>query len=217
MGSSPLARGLRRRIPGRPLPCGIIPARAGFTASRTRPAPWGRDHPRSRGVYVEIFSVVLLMHGSSPLARGLPGDTDPVDEAPRIIPARAGFTQRGSQESRSWGDHPRSRGVYCGGRDEILASWGSSPLARGLQGDHGGGRRVRRIIPARAGFTLPSRDHRPIPPDHPRSRGVYPDGYCGQPEVEGSSPLARGLQGRRGRKPLGEGIIPARAGFTGDR
>ena len=70
---------------------------------------------------------------------------------------------------------------------------GSSPLARGL-------RELRRcelagggIIPARAGFTTVHRVYGSQARDHPRSRGVYPDGFCGQPEVEGSSPLARGL------------------------
>ena len=50
-GSSPLARGLPDGSPRAGSPVGIIPARAGFTAS----APVGRsltgDHPRSRGVY----------------------------------------------------------------------------------------------------------------------------------------------------------------------
>ena len=51
-GSSPLARGLRRRRPARREARGIIPARAGFTCRR-RSRPGGRpDHPRSRGVYL---------------------------------------------------------------------------------------------------------------------------------------------------------------------
>ena len=54
--------------------------------------------------------------------------------------------------------------------------------------------RCRRIIPARAGFTLLS-----IAPCR---------------EVGGSSPLARGLQGGVAVGQVGDGIIPARAGFT---
>ena len=74
---------------------------------------------------------------------------------------------------------------------------GSSPLARGLRGCAPYGSLARRIIPARAGFTL-SRYQREGP-------------------GAGSSPLARGLRRpapalrTRGR------IIPARAGFTGER
>ena len=50
-GSSPLARGLRRRESHRVTSLRIIPARAGFTSPS--PLSWSavRDHPRSRGVY----------------------------------------------------------------------------------------------------------------------------------------------------------------------
>ena len=70
-GSSPLARGLRLLAsPARTLG-GIIPARAGFTASRPPYPPRGPDHPRSRGVYPSPAMITLGTTGSSPLARGL--------------------------------------------------------------------------------------------------------------------------------------------------
>ena len=50
-GSSPLARGLRRRAEWRPRASGIIPARAGFTRHPSNRPGARRDHPRSRGVY----------------------------------------------------------------------------------------------------------------------------------------------------------------------
>ena len=70
---------------------------------------------------------------------------------------------------------------------------GSSPLARGLQGITRDFRAGEGIIPARAGFTPPSRSRRPRRSDHPRSRGVYvrDPSHCG--DGQGSSPLARGL------------------------
>ena len=71
-GSSPLARGLPKRPEFR--------------------APICRDHPRSRGVYEIAAKVRLEDMGSSPLARGLPGDQGYRRRRPRIIPARAGFT-----------------------------------------------------------------------------------------------------------------------------
>ena len=91
--------------------------------------------------------------GSSPLARGLPLTGSSGTGSPRIIPARAGFTQ-----------------------DRLGAvntEHGSSPLARGLRrlSDHLG--MAARIIPARAGFTNPSAFENGIGKDHPRSRGVY--------------------------------------------
>ena len=50
-GSSPLARGLRRRLREPLQALGIIPARAGFTLIRTSLRGIPLDHPRSRGVY----------------------------------------------------------------------------------------------------------------------------------------------------------------------
>ena len=94
-GSSPLARGLhglRLVLGGR---AGIIPARAGFTGWRPRARPGRRDHPRSRGVYVDRITGDAVRAGSSPLARGLRAQ-DSRDRPPaRIIPARAGFTDPG--------------------------------------------------------------------------------------------------------------------------
>ena len=71
-----------------------------------------------------------------------------------------------------------------------------------------------RIIPARAGFTPRPSSPAPGPPDHPRSRGVYPHLWKGAGRLPGSSPLARGLLPQRIGARLDRGIIPARAGFT---
>ena len=71
-----------------------------------------------------------------------------------------------------------------------------------------------RIIPARAGFTIHVAISLVVAPDHPRSRGVYGTGGSQSGEPPGSSPLARGLHGPRGRPRGRQGIIPARAGFT---
>ena len=73
-------------------------------------AEW--DHPRSRGVYPDPFWHYDGGVGSSPLARGLLGDVLMFILMSRIIPARAGFTNKcGVVHSTLW-DHPRSRGVY---------------------------------------------------------------------------------------------------------
>ena len=91
---------------------------------------------------------------------------------------------------------------------------GSSPLARGLLALLGVLGEVARIIPARAGFTLPDdRDH-PSSADHPRSRGVYRRGAPDGGRDAGSSPLARGLPTGQAMRLALRGIIPARAGFT---
>ena len=111
-------------------------------------------------------------------------------------------------------DHPRSRGVYGPSCPTAPSIPGSSPLARGLPGRPRQQPRVRRIIPARAGFTPAWRYCISPSQDHPRSRGVY----CGSFEAVrcggGSSPLARGLPRPLGVRQAAAGIIPARAGFT---
>ena len=91
---------------------------------------------------------------------------------------------------------------------------GSSPLARGLLTYCAHGRPVRRIIPARAGFTLGRSGWTCALPDHPRSRGVYECGDNNRVYPAGSSPLARGLRNLIPTHRISVRIIPARAGFT---
>ena len=71
VGSSPLARGLQEHDPQRDLAARIIPARAGFTEPRSPTSRPLGDHPRSRGVYPPCLKCMIIIHGSSPLARGL--------------------------------------------------------------------------------------------------------------------------------------------------
>ena len=133
------------------------------------------------------------MTGSSPHARGLQGVRGQCAAGEGIIPARAGFTPRGSHPISAPADHPRTRGVYTG-RDRVTSIvTGSSPHARGLPQRHTHGLRGRRIIPARAGFTCEQLVARFTARDHPRTRGVYGPGLVGQAEQGGSSPHARGL------------------------
>ena len=131
-----------------------------------------------------------------------------------MIPACAGFTRRAVWRSRARTDHPRSRGVYVAPLAAVDQWAGSSPLARGLhhRRDHRG--HARRIIPARAGFTVRQPWRSPARPDHPRSRGVYAGLNIPAIWADGSSPLARGLRSSGGIIAKGAGIIPARAGFT---
>ena len=213
-GSSPLARGLRHHTPPSLVVVRIIPARAGFTCGLRGQCTSTWDHPRSRGVYAVCAVALRSAPGSSPLARGLLIRVGADSNPSGIIPARAGFTPRGSCASCERGDHPRSRGVYVRRIFSSSTGSGSSPLARGLRRD----RQVRcdpvRIIPARAGFTLPRGRTGRAYSDHPRSRGVYLPIACWFRITLGSSPLARGLLARVDPRAREGRIIPARAGFT---
>ena len=195
------------------------------------------DHPRSRGVYDRHPRPVGAEFGSSPLARGLlrqaNGQQEITGSSPLarglhgvaaadlvhdgIIPARAGFTRIGGRLFQRGKDHPRSRGVYLlpGGLDGDAQ--GSSPLARGLRKPPGEPFQSVRIIPARAGFTGGGGGGGGGDADHPRSRGVYSIMAIPKGVINGSSPLARGLQAGEKSKSIKYGIIPARAGFTSGR
>ena len=214
-GSSPHARGLQPVRPPDNDNARIIPARAGFTSPRTTRTSGRRDHPRTRGVYWEGVIKPIWDAGSSPHARGLQHGQDPRAVDGRIIPARAGFTGSSQAGSAPSADHPRTRGVYP--RFPAGPPWphGSSPHARGLRVARSYGRRGRRIIPARAGFTRPTRVTDAASPDHPRTRGVYVSGDALSGWGPGSSPHARGLLLHDTPTGVTEGIIPARAGFTG--
>ena len=213
-GSSPLARGLPLRDRSKEPVWGIIPARAGFTASAGAGRGLTGDHPRSRGVYKGAGSAPFGLYGSSPLARGLPLGELNAAAGDGIIPARAGFTPCSTAATGCGTDHPRSRGVYRLRRPRRRPPSGSSPLARGLHlRRHGPGTDLR-IIPARAGFTLSMVNVPFDNTDHPRSRGVYIN--CGRMSIagQGSSPLARGLPIGALDSSIKCRIIPARAGFT---
>ena len=152
--------------------------------------------------------------GSSPLARGLPDQVLQARVRRRIIPARAGFTNRRATPPPPGRDHPRSRGVYHPRGQHPCCPAGSSPLARGLHLVVHALRQHVRIIPARAGFTPRRRGRLPGRQDHPRSRGVYRASVGRECPKRGSSPLARGLHRPCCDRPPAWRIIPARAGFT---
>ena len=213
-GSSPLARGLPDKNCGAISIVRIIPARAGFTFKKDSFQDRAGDHPRSRGVYQCDLRGAGRDVGSSPLARGLLIAAWRGTIANRIIPARAGFTDQREDPGRAAQDHPRSRGVYGDDGEVRDVAYGSSPLARGLQPEHGARLRLNGIIPARAGFTPFSSAFLMTMRDHPRSRGVYENFYTPIHYADGSSPLARGLRVTFSRAPGNIGIIPARAGFT---
>ena len=153
-GSSPHTRGLLRGRGGGLQYRRIIPAHAGFTRKRKLVDREGADHPRTRGVYEDIWIPVVKAIGSSPHTRGLPrADPSPVARL-RIIPAHAGFTAGELGDGDGGQDHPRTRGVYALADPLIEANPGSSPHTRGLPPAHSRALSPRGIIPAHAGFTL---------------------------------------------------------------
>ena len=132
--------------------------------------------------------------GSSPLARGTQAPSLTQNGHGRLIPACAGNIQRAIQASWRWSAHPRSRGEHQFFATECPASRGASPLARGTLQRSPHRRRIRRLIPARAGNTVLRTRMRRRRPAHPRSRGEHPTMRLCPSVHMGSSPLARGTQ-----------------------
>ena len=108
--------------------------------------------------------------------------------------------------------HPRARGerLRIANRDDI--AHGSSPRARGTVLGLGVDTGFERFIPARAGNGPRRRSLTTGLTVHPRARGERWPGTADNMRTAGSSPRARGTEGRLGRGRLWRRFIPARAG-----
>ena len=171
-GSSPLVRGQLPVVQLQSVGRRIIPARAGPTHCLSCDGSDSTDHPRSCGANVTPITRYKQPRGSSPLVRGQPADVAPSAGQIRIIPARAGPTSKRRPAPATNSDHPRSCGanlVFC---FRLVFCLGSSPLVRGQPRDSSGFADGGRIIPARAGPTLPQAIRSALTQDHPRSCGA---------------------------------------------
>ena len=172
------------------------------------------DHPRSRGEYSTQQTSTRLMHGSSPLSRGILPPVVIAVQPWGIIPALAGNTFPVPRWPLTCWDHPRSRGEYVDRWNDRVRVFGSSPLSRGILTPHVGRVLARRIIPALAGNTTAVTCVRAWGWDHPRSRGEYAP-WTGHPSTHrGSSPLSRGIRSGILSLVVTVRIIPALAGNT---
>ena len=93
-GSSPLARGTRSQFLQMVRSGRLIPARAGNTPCPSQQMQARSAHPRSRGEHMRWICGGRRTPGSSPLARGTPRRAVSPSRPTRLIPARAGNTQR---------------------------------------------------------------------------------------------------------------------------
>ncbi len=213
-GSSPLARGGPLAALAARSRRGLIPARAGRTGPRDREPGAVGAHPRSRGADPSATFWTPLRRGSSPLARGGPDPGIRRRYAHGLIPVRAGRTPLSSSTANGSWAHPRSRGADPWTRLLVMASRGSSPLARGGLWVASMVRMGAGLIPARAGRTRARVIVWVTIGAHPRSRGA--DAGISEPALRtaGSSPLARGGLGKLGDLAGRVGLIPARAGRT---
>ena len=153
-GSSPLARRTRGILVHAGGGARLIPARAGNTSMRLLIAASPTAHPRSRGEHFQKGGrSLVVVSGSSPLARGTRQMRSLPSPDVRLIPARAGNTCVLALRPSLPSAHPRSRGEHGTGEGTSPANFGSSPLARGTHAVFEVAVGVERLIPARAGNT----------------------------------------------------------------
>ena len=151
----------------------LIPARAGNTQSvRSRPS-LSPAHPRSRGEHRGARIRIPFSPGSSPLARGTLGLRSAGGTRHRLIPARAGNTTSPQRRHVQRRAHPRSRGEHDAAVIHGTNSPGSSPLTKGTQQSSVHPSVTIRLIPARAGNTVPRIWSAVHFLAHPRSRGEH--------------------------------------------
>ena len=172
------------------------------------------DHPRACGANPFSGLAVALIAGSSPRVRGKQERAGLAGVLVRIIPARAGQTEKTNRPAAQSPDHPRACGANVrvgSGMGEVA---GSSPRVRGKLAVPCSAAAPCRIIPARAGQTRTTGTRTSTSPDHPRACGAN-HRQIGEFMAEpGSSPRVRGKLGVLGGECLAGRIIPARAGQT---
>ena len=146
--------------------------------------------------------------------RGTPAPGFDANSVPRIIPARAGNTDKSGWSAWRLADHPRACGEHNKGIRPGHKAAGSSPRVRGTPKQMRTPPGYGRIIPARAGNTRIFLLCVSVNADHPRACGEHRRSSCGEPRAAGSSPRVRGTRYRHWPGIIDTRIIPARAGNT---
>ena len=211
-GSSPHARGTRRRHPAPRLHPRFIPACAGNARRRRCPSRPISVHPRMRGEREPPKYTLETHDGSSPHARGTLDKPDQFIRAHRFIPACAGNARPDRMAMLTMTVHPRMRGERSTVGSAGFSPGGSSPHARGTRFAACAGRKLNRFIPACAGNATNGTGLPSSQTVHPRMRGERSIGLSSASHLVGSSPHARGTLGGLGRRRIGRRFIPACAG-----
>ena len=193
---------------------GLIPARAGKTATTNQPRGCRRAHPRAGGENRQRQRDNSDQAGSSPRGRGKPEGFDDVLEGEGLIPARAGKTSERSRDRRATGAHPRAGGENIPGERGVVLEGGSSPRGRGKLIGEPVDKLLAGLIPARAGKTNKFCRWLRDAGAHPRAGGENHEAATSIDPAHGSSPRGRGKPIVWSRLREIFGLIPARAGKT---
>ena len=113
MGSSPHARGAHKAGETTGGVVGVIPACAGSTERKPAFGFANGGHPRMRGEHGAPSLEVRVGAGSSPHARGAPGQLGVLERFDGVIPACAGSTLAVREVCEIERGHPRMRGEHA--------------------------------------------------------------------------------------------------------
>ena len=130
-GSSPWARGTQIGVGSQVNGRRFIPVGTGNTGYQQL-APWAiAVHPRGHGEHSYAARTGLTSRGSSPWARGTPGQFKTEDLHRRFIPVGTGNTYSDMTYCGDTSVHPRGHGEHISVRVSESHEDGSSPWARG--------------------------------------------------------------------------------------
>ena len=191
-GSSPRVRGKPHGPVLSGQERGLIPARAGKTASARTPSCARTAHPRACGENWDLTTEDIPALGSSPRVRGKPHELVFIDLSLGLIPARAGKTGRIRHVLGVAWAHPRACGENLRGGGRPSPFPGSSPRVRGKPKWEGARSPPSRLIPARAGKTGLLTNDRSARGAHPRACGENRQSGKTHALGPGSSPRVRG-------------------------
>ena len=192
----------------------FIPAHAGNTGPKRKPASATSVHPRACGEHPAGGLSGDHISGSSPRMRGTPAGAPCPCGRVRFIPAHAGNTLTAAIISTSVPVHPRACGEHGQRPARHRQGSGSSPRMRGTLGGQRALGIGQRFIPAHAGNTAGPVSWSEPSPVHPRACGEHQlERFQMFPQV-GSSPRMRGTLVEHAKRRVGHRFIPAHAGNT---
>ena len=190
----------------------FIPAYARHASEHDQKHSCRTVHPRMRGERSAGGRTAWACLGSSPHARGTPGELVQDLVTARFIPAYAGNASGPHDASGSCAVHPRIRGERKSSLLSEPSLLGSSPHARGTRSKILDALLRHRFIPACEGNAAARRGNWPRQTVHPRMRGERSRMFGVTASLSGSSPHARGTPPDTRGLLLAFRFIPACAG-----
>ena len=193
---------------------GLIPTRAGKTASGGRPRSCRWAHPHAGGENTQGGWRTGTWSGSSPRGRGKQRSTYHGWLQLGLIPTRAGKTLLDGFSTVVVRAHPHAGGENAIALAQKVLRDGSSPRGRGKHQSRRECCGRMGLIPTRAGKTVQARGPGLRAVAHPHAGGENWTVRSPVSRFKGSSPRGRGKLVRSLLRKAQAGLIPTRAGKT---